>query len=506
MQNLWPTHPCAKIEGLERLSMLPWYAPFLPPERTDKIRESMLASGGRNCWNRAGISASRIKSPSHLRFCPECLRADVLSGRTPYWRRLHQLSGVDICPDHRVWLEDSEVRRANHNYRFRLPTEALLESPARPLASSDACLVGLAKLGEQLLSGNWPVTTPAQLRQNYLGLLRRAGYINCRGQVLMDRLLDDVCTFYPRGLLENLGCRNHYWLAHMVRSRASMVQPIRHLLLVNFLGASLEELFGQKPVALDVLTAVNQPNLACVNFLCPDHGKQTSEFIKAERRNIMGGVVEAYRCDSCGQVQGRCCVGHERTWVRDFGPLWRKRLAELWNDRSMSLRSIAEALRVSCDAVRKAALKMNLPLKRPGQWRSLSTKAYQHLLISKADRRQKKVDSARKRWLAGRERNPDMGMRGLKEKYQSVYMLLWRYDRAWLKAHQPPRRQRRQLVDWASRDRAMVQKLESVARSPGITKTRLARVAGINGWLDDKFTRLPAAQRKWEQLCRLNRN
>ena len=167
----------------------------------------------------------------------------------------------------------------------------------------------------------------------------------------------------------------------------------------------------------------------------------------------------------------------------------------------MSLRAIANSLRVSCDAVRKNALKIGLPLKRPGRPRSLSTNAYRHLLISKSEKRQKKVNSARKRWVAALERLPDCGMRVLRGKLPSVYMILWRYDRAWLKIHQPPRKLRRKQVDWAARDHVLVRKLELAAQVLNPTPCRIARAAGVNGWLKDKFALLPLARRKWEELC-----
>jgi hypothetical protein len=504
MQQLSAGHPCARFDGLERLTLLPWYSPFLPPDRSAHIREAMLGSGGRECWNRAGISASRIKTLSYLRYCPECLRADQAVGRTLYWRRLHQLAGIEVCPIHQVWLENSAVQTLKRDYRFLLPTADLLDVSARVVDETNAGLIGLAKLGSQLLAQEWPVMATAQLRQNYLVLLERAGYVNSRGQVKMDALLREVCRFYQRGFLGRLGCRKHYWLGNLVRSRASIQQPIRHLMLLNFLGVGLDELFV--PKRLPTPAPVEHANLPCVNFLCREYGHSTSVFLKSERMSEMGGDVEAYRCDACGQVQGRCCVGHTRTWVRDLGPLWRERLAELWADPAMSLRAIAKSLRVSCDAVRKHALKLGLPLARPGR-RPMSVKAYPHLVTPKATKRQRKVEAARKRWLATKVRLPDLGMRGLREKLPAEYMVLWRYDREWLEANLPPRRKRRQSVDWGRRDKIMCHRLEVAAsRLPGAAPTKLAKVAGVNGWLHDRLSKLPQARKTLERLAGLSRN
>ena len=117
---------------------------------------------------------------------------------------------------------------------------------------------------------------------------------------------------------------------------------------------------------------------------------------------MLGGVIEIYHCRRCGQVQARCCVEHVRTWVRDYGRLWKTRLTELWDDPALSLRTISSTLQVSCDTTRKHALKLGLPLSRPGH-RLLSVWSYPHLLVPKAEKRMQKVLSLRKRWLQVKE-------------------------------------------------------------------------------------------------------
>lgn len=215
---------------------------------------------------------------------------------------------------------------------------------------------------------------------------------------------------------------------------------------------------------------------------------------------MLGGIIETYRCQTCGQVQARCCVGHERTWVRDYGHLWRTRLTELWADPALGLRAISRALRVSCDTARKHALKLGLPLTRPGR-RPLSVRSYPHLLVPKTEKRTRKIEDLRKRWLGVKERYPDLTARGLREKSPAVYATLFRYDRNWLQAHQPPRKPRKRSVDWDERDETLCRNLELAARRlPGATPKQLASAAGIVGWISDRLSRLPRARNLWFRL------
>jgi hypothetical protein len=501
MAALPSSHPCAEFERLERLTLLPWYVPFLPADRSDQIREEMRGNGGRGCWNRAGITPSRVKAPAFLRYCPDCLREDKATGKTPYWRRLHQMAGIEVCPKHGVFLENSDVHRLKRKYRYLLPSEPLLDVPSRGIKASDDPVLGLARLGEDLLSREWPVMELAQLRQNYLLQLDRMGYLNGRYEVKMDALLQDIQSFYTRGFLEKLGCRGQHWIVRMLRNSVSVQQPIRHLLLVNYIGIKLEDLFTPKPLPwLIGLIPEARPNIMCPNHLCPEHGKATSGFVDDARSSMLGGMIETYCCEACGQVQARCCVGHERTWVRDYGHLWRARLAELWADTDLGLRDIANALRISCDAARKNALKLGLPLQRPGH-RPLSVRSYPHLLVSKGEKRRQKIESLRQRWLEERLRHPGLGTRGLRQRIPAVYASLYRYDREWIKAHRPARKARKLSVDWDERDRAFCRKLEQAAcHLQSATPGRLVRAAGVKGWISDRLSRLPRARQTLKRL------
>jgi hypothetical protein len=75
-------------------TLMPFYIPFLPPERVNALRYDMAAGTGMGIHMRAGIMASRIRQPEHLRLCPECVVADRNRYGECYWHRVHQVPGV----------------------------------------------------------------------------------------------------------------------------------------------------------------------------------------------------------------------------------------------------------------------------------------------------------------------------------------------------------------------------------------------------------------------------
>jgi len=101
-------------------TLLGAYAPFIPSQRLAQIENDLAGNGGGAVHLRAGIMASRVQPPSHLRFCPQCAAEERAKTGEAYWHRLHQLACVFICPVHRVFLEPSKARaqfrRTRHEF------------------------------------------------------------------------------------------------------------------------------------------------------------------------------------------------------------------------------------------------------------------------------------------------------------------------------------------------------------------------------------------------------
>ena len=87
-------------------TLLPFYQPFVPADRISQIRTDMKAPRGGAVHARIGVLTNRVRD-QNLRFCPSCVRKDRATFGETYWHRLHQLPGIDVCPKHRVFLENT---------------------------------------------------------------------------------------------------------------------------------------------------------------------------------------------------------------------------------------------------------------------------------------------------------------------------------------------------------------------------------------------------------------
>ncbi len=70
-------------------TLLPFYRPFLPQERFDRLREQMITGSGQAIHRRAGVASSNIKRSPWLRYCPKCVEEDRERYGECYWHRLH---------------------------------------------------------------------------------------------------------------------------------------------------------------------------------------------------------------------------------------------------------------------------------------------------------------------------------------------------------------------------------------------------------------------------------
>src|SRR5262249_1104959 len=102
------------VDGLiDDHTLLPFYGSFLPSERLRCLRYDMCGDNGSGVHMRAGIVGCPIPLPAWFRFCPLCIDEDRKHFGECYWHRVHQIPGVEVCPVHEVFLQNSSVHARN---------------------------------------------------------------------------------------------------------------------------------------------------------------------------------------------------------------------------------------------------------------------------------------------------------------------------------------------------------------------------------------------------------
>ncbi len=234
-------------------TLLPFYSPFLPSERVSRLRQDMCGRKGPAIHMRSGVMASRVPLPGWLRFCPQCVAEDRNRFGECYWHRVHQISGVELCPFHEVYLQNSDVpasnKRTRHEYvaaEHSLQRTMQLQREVR--SPYHQVLLKIAHDAYWLLCQRRPLQDLKLLTHRYRQLLAEIGLATYRGRVDVQTFTQMFGNRYPTQLLSLLHCElekdvQENWLVRLVRTPHGAQHPLHHLLLMHFLGQTAESFF-----------------------------------------------------------------------------------------------------------------------------------------------------------------------------------------------------------------------------------------------------------------------
>lgn len=221
-------------------TMFPLYAPFLTADRRSSTVRAM--TGGGHPHFAAGIAASGLTSARTLRFCPRCFAQDVESYGQPIWRCCPQAAGVLVCYLHAQPLYRSNVSPYANHANPSLVHAASIEGTKETIEESDyPKLESIARDTAWLLSMNRNLPGPDRLHGLYYQKLRELGYLRADGSVRVFDLSQNLRDHFGPALLKRLSTevdptQRANWVERLARRPRNTQAPLRHLLLIHFLG------------------------------------------------------------------------------------------------------------------------------------------------------------------------------------------------------------------------------------------------------------------------------
>ncbi|MGA2604436.1 MAG: TnsD family Tn7-like transposition protein [Verrucomicrobiia bacterium] len=488
-----PGHRYTSDYMIDRHTLFPLYGPFLRKENYPLIRLNMKGSGRRTTDLLAGITAGGIRPPAWMRSCPACAEADQKKYGEAYWHRLHQIAGVEVCPIHKVFLQTTEVRIRNGTSRHVFVSARLAERSGRviPLDSSNpnhAVLEKIAQDAAWILEQHGLSPGLDIIHQRYLELMTTMGYATAGGHVRIGRLRRAFLAHYPSHVLQLLQSEvpasgDPRWLARIVRKPRGIQAPVRHLLLMQFLGVNPAAFFKPDPQAPPFGTGP----FPCLNRVCPHYKRPVIDGYEL-RHTAEHDPVGRFSCAHCGSVYDRWNTDPlTADNVVDYGKKWDEKLTVLWCDESVSLRNLSRQLGVDPRTTKRHAAELGLAFPRTVHGR-ISRLSYP-LDPNRRIQREQARQSRRSLWLAELAANPTLTRSELRSRHPVIYSWLYRYDKTWLDSHQPPRQKRNRStprVNWEKRDAdiaaLIVQAATHLKSLPGkpkrITVNALGQVSG----------------------------
>jgi hypothetical protein len=526
-----PGHGYTVDRLIDENTPLRFYEPFIPAERVRLIRQEMGGTGYNRIHARLGVAADRFSHPTSLRFCPECVSSDRQKYREAYWHRIHQLPGIEVCPEHAVFLEPGGaawVGRRNSN-AFVSAERSVPEVAARSLDVSNSNHKILLKLAEDAIwLLNWRGTSPdnLDLRDRYFNLLLRRDLACHSGMIRHIRVIERFLSFYSADFLKQLQSEVRFqgecWVLRIVRTHKARIvqQPLRHLLLMTFLNVTAEEIFTE----FEEYKPFGAGPWPCLNRASSHFGQMTipAYSISGGTGALKGRPIAVFSCD-CKFIYSR--IGPDSsdkdrfnfTSVVSYGSVWETYLKEKWEDPSITLDALAKGLGVCPTTLRRHALRLNLPFPRKTPFSKPASEKFIKRYSNMRKSFEEYLRIRQEHWLEVRKANPKMGRTELITIASFTYYWLRKNALEWLednlpesqKCSPPPKR-----VDWDTWDTklptAIKQTVTRIKGFPGrptrVIKETIIREVGHRSWIEKSMDKLPQTARAFNKALELGEN
>lgn len=226
-------------------TMYPYFGRFLPKERKDKAFQSLINMDGHH-RNHLQMIKNGNSQKRFLRFCPECCRTDRRQYGEAYWRRIHQMPDIDICPVHGCFLINSEVSLSQKRSPGFFSAEFSADT-RKSIACDNPLEMKLAEyVAELFMGGIVDYETP--IHQFLHEKMAGGKYTSPRGEAkYMSLLYQDISEYYSD--LNDNPIKERWQLEKVCNGRNTHTKNIA--MLAMFLGLSPAELLaGEMPQEL----------------------------------------------------------------------------------------------------------------------------------------------------------------------------------------------------------------------------------------------------------------
>ncbi|WP_198292282.1 TnsD family Tn7-like transposition protein [Aromatoleum toluclasticum] len=465
-------------------TLLPYYLGFRTSEERARIFGRLRAATLIGMHFLAGFSSSRVKRPRFFRYCRTCWRSENVDFGEVFVKRLFQLPGVLVCPEHSEPLYETSVLFrpvSSRAFWHFTPSDGTQKRTFEPDSESRTQLARFLALDARrvLLQGASTHPRAECLQADYHRALQHLGLASKNRHPL--EFESAFLAMYPMDFLEKLGLgfepgHEGNWLRRLVRKPERQPHPLEHILLRRF----VEHHLGR-----ECWPSMEAERWPCLSPLQPHPGKTEVEAVHLRydsRRDAWNGTFQcACGFRYCGGGSGfPSSVGLLRHQVLAHSPYLRVRARALAQD-GCSASAIAQQLKVDRTTVRA--------------W-------LDHHVGQKAPRSPEAQEADRKAWLLLVKQHPEGMLKDLRKLAPSLFTRLYKQDGAWLQGAPPVRRHhhsQRHQGFWESRDQILSQEVAQRAdeirqREPPVrvTISRLGRELGLLNLFRTRLALLPS--------------
>ncbi|MGP3610640.1 TnsD family Tn7-like transposition protein [Anoxybacillus sp. PDR2] len=482
-------------QWIKKHTLFRYYTTFATSEIKHKVYRAMESgehSGAIHMMT--GIMANAIKEWTYFRFCPRCFQEDIETIGESYWRVSHQLPGVYICLKHNQYLCDSSVPfRGKNKHEFIAASPSNCMRLGIKTAFSERTERFFRILAEQsvkLIQGDSHFTWEG-IQSSYRYLLQRHGYATINGKVNQQLLAEQFTLFYGEQFLETMQSSvdilsESCWLKSITRKHRKSFHPIRHLLLIYFLGEEIDTFYQY---AHKEYKPFGEGPYFCLNPAAKHYKQRVIPNVKTTICTDTRRPVGTFEC-TCGFIYSR--RGPDKSEqdlykigrIKQYGQVWLDKLHRMIHVEKLSYYAAAKELQCDITTVIKYANK-GKPI----------------ITDNKLDEFELVKSKKQKEWIKLLKQHPNKSVTQIRSMEPALYAWLYRHDREWLKNHSPkqPNRQSSHLkINWAERDeevlkevKLVIKKLKSADKPIYINKSRIGKEIRKLSLLEKHLDKLP---------------
>lgn len=345
-------------------------------------------------------------------------------------------------------------------------------------------------------------------RERYLSLFFQRGACTYSGG-FNSSFFEEVREFYSDDFLESIHCplrRTDNWAQRLVRQEGKTQHPLYHLLLVNFLGLTIQQFFDLPANRL----AFGEGPWPCLNTACRHFGEAliTTYETSATQRN--GRTPRGtFRC-GCGFAYSR--IGPESSKEEryhldryvTFGDEWDSCVRDLFHSGKYTRRALAQELQMAQNTLDRELVRLGLITQ---QTRLITSDARRKPITPQiaAELREKN----RKLYLEAAKAQPSRT--AIRRASPAADSWLRKNDQEWWEANAPSRifTKPTAYVDWQDRDSkwasavlAEAQRIYSFSGRPVLVcKTGIARTLKITDVLMKRADKVPLTIKTLKEVC-----
>lgn len=475
VERLPPGHNYSADKFIDKHTLLPFYAPFLPADRVQTIRKYMRDdSKGSSIYAIVGLLSFKIYL-NGLKFCPLCAAEDRKAFGETYWHRPHQLPGVFVCGKHALFLNEvsphpREIEDRNNYLVNAEQSIKLSEIVSLDLKNPEHIFhFKIAQNAEWMGKNTIENEDAFSFNARYRHALFNSRLSTIGGTVNLSTVKKKFAEKYSERFLETVSCAiansKSTWIDRLFQSPKCSQHPVRHFLFIDFSGYSLEE-FLQLPTKIEPFGSGPFP---CLNPVA-DHFKKPviDEVVIKTKQKSETEVVGTFYCQ-CGFVyskywqKGIKVSKFEHNRIIDYGTVWDNALIEMFEATGGD--PDIEELGKKLGVVPRTLTRQIARLQLTDKYDSLMPKKLGKARMSFEDIEAKRV-SYRNIWLQKRKENPDCSRSDLRKSIEPVFSWLYKHDPLWLSENFPEKKKgifTHQYVDWIERDREASSKIASLA-------------------------------------------